>query len=359
MFVSNLPSEVRNSLIALQEHYDSFEEVSRGASGYLYFARNRISNATVAIKFYSGLPGDERHDEPRRLQSISSPNVLQILDARNVSDEWAYFVTPRCTGGDIDDLIHKRPSVYEAIDVTLGVCAGVSAIHAQGMIHRDLKPANIVIEGLTPKIADFGSVKLIVAGDTVFSATQHTVLYRPPESFATRIYTVKGDVYQIGLLLYQLLGGYLPYDGTAYLTVQERKIYDALPDDIERSIYVDEAIRERAQSGSLIDFGTLPPWISEAGRRAIRQMTSPDPSVRSTNAADIAAQLTHLRSVLSDWRWDGFSGKLKKSDRTIELRPASKQGLYEAFQYKASGLRRVPGIQISTLAMLVRQFSGD
>ena len=68
-------------------------------------------------------------DEPRNLSQSSSPNVLfTYFDARNVSSEWAYFVTPRCTGGDLDDFISSRPSVHAATDVAaLGEFAQVQA----------------------------------------------------------------------------------------------------------------------------------------------------------------------------------------------------------------------------------------
>ena len=101
MFV---PAEIVACLKDLETHYSNYQENGRGANGYLWFAKNRISQAEVAIKFYTGEPGDRRHDEPKLLSAIESPNVLPIYDARNVSDEWGYFITPRCCGGDIDDL---------------------------------------------------------------------------------------------------------------------------------------------------------------------------------------------------------------------------------------------------------------
>jgi len=126
----SIPSEIASTIKALDAHYTDFVSNDRGANGYLWFAKNRISHAEVAIKFYAGEPGDRRHDEPRQLSTISSPNVLPVLDARNVSDDWAYFITPRCNGGDLDDLINARPSVHEAIDVVLGIRTGESAVHA-------------------------------------------------------------------------------------------------------------------------------------------------------------------------------------------------------------------------------------
>lgn len=354
---SDVPPEIIAALSGLEEHYTDLQEIKRGASGYLFFARNRISNASVAIKFYGGLPGDGRHDEPRKLSAITSPNVLPILDARNVSDEWAYFVTPRCTGGDIDDFIGTRPSVHGALDIALGACAGVSAIHAQHMVHRDLKPGNIVIDEGTPRIADFGSVKALLSGETETTASQHSVLYRPPESFTTHRYSVKGDVYQLGLLVYQLFGGTLPYDGRSYLTPKERKIYDAIRDQVDQSIFVDDAIRRRAQAGKLIAMDSLPPWITGAARRAIREMICPNPAERCSCVADVAAHLSRLRPVLADWRWNGTCARVSVGGKVIELRPIG-GGLYEAYQQGINRFRRAAGFGAATLSILVKMISG-
>lgn len=169
----NLPNEVASALTDLADHYQDFETMDRGANGYLYFAKNKVSKMDVAIKFYAGEPGENRHDEPRQLSALTCPNVLPILEARSISDEWAFFMTPRCFEGDIDDVIESNPSVHTALDIAIGICAGVSSIHAAGMIHRDLKPGNIVMLAGTPRIADFGSVTAIEEGHQDVRASRH------------------------------------------------------------------------------------------------------------------------------------------------------------------------------------------
>src|SRR5690606_23569311 len=163
--MENLPEELQAAIAELQRDHDGFEFHPVGANGYLVFARNHISGAAVAVKFYYGAPGERRHDEPRLLASIRSPNVLPIIDARNLSDEWAFFLTPRCGDGDLDALISTKPAAVQAIDVALGICTGASAIHANGLIHRDLKPANIVCDVGVPLIADFGSIRQLAKGE--------------------------------------------------------------------------------------------------------------------------------------------------------------------------------------------------
>jgi len=354
--MSRLPQAIDGALSELAAHYGDFEQNERGANGYLFFARNKVTGAGVAIKFYAGEQGDARHDEPRQLCLIKNRNVLPILDARSVSEEWGYFVTPRCVEGDLDDLIATQPSVHEALDVALGICNGVSAIHALKMLHRDLKPGNIVMHMGTPQIADFGSVRMLTDGASHVTASKHSILYRPPESFGTGKYTAQGDVYQIGLVLYQLLGGYLPYDAGEYLTAKERKQRASLTDPVDRTLFEDSIIRTRSEAGGLLQPSSLPPWASMA-RRAVRDMTCPDPSRRCGSVADVAASLTHLRANMANWRWNGDVAVFRSDAKTIELRPSDDcEGLYQAYQATGidSPFRRVPGSKPGRLADVLR-----
>jgi serine/threonine protein kinase len=206
----------------------------------------------------------------------------------------------------------------------------------------------------TPRIADFGTVRVLDNGSDVTSASQHSGLYRPPESFANNQYSRSGDVYQIGLVAYQLLGGALPYDGRKYLSPRERKAYEAIEDPIDKSLYVDNVIRRKAETGALADCTSLPPWISASAKSALRQMTHPDPHQRLASMADVAAAMSQLRGTLRNWRFIGPVAQLITADRVIELRPtASNQ--YEAFQQKKGMFRRMPGMESSTLADLVRR----
>lgn len=350
----NHPEEIRNEIVKLEEHYENFEENNRGANGYLFFAKNKVSKQDVAIKFYYGEPGDRQHDEPRQLAAINSPNVLSILDARIISEDWGYFITPRCNEGDLDDLIRELPSSHAAIDAVIGICHGVSAIHAQGMVHRDLKPGNIMLDGGLPKIADFGSVRAIERGQEITRASGHSVLYRPPESFESGVYTKRGDVYQIGLVTYQLLGGEFSYNGEEYLKRQELKEYALISDPVERTIYIDNIISRRACKGELIKLSSLPPWVSNAARRCINQLVHSNPDQRVGSVSEVAAMLSRVRTTMQDWRWDGENALLIACGKHIEI-CSTKNGQYEAFQVKEGATRRVRGVRPGNLDQVIRQ----
>ncbi|MGA2169864.1 MAG: serine/threonine-protein kinase [Terracidiphilus sp.] len=348
-----LPEAIQEALESLEEHFLNLEANIRGGNGYLFFAQNKISNANVAIKFYAGESGDQQHDEPRKLAAIQSPNVLPIHEARNISDGWAYFITPRCDGGDLDDTIQSRPSMHEAIDIAIGICEGVGALHSQRMVHRDLKPANIVMHEGKPRIADFGSVRAIAIGEEDTHSSRHSVLYRPPESFVNDRYGFRGDIYQIGLVTYQLLGGWFSYDGIEYLKEKELRDLALIADPVDRSLFVDSVIEKRSRSGTLVRLGSLPPWAKRA-KRAIRSMTNPNPSARPSTVADVVAALTKLRVESHDWQWAGTTARLTEGGRTLELQPCP-GGNYQAYQTKGGARRRLGGSKAAKLEELVEE----
>lgn len=351
----DLPQEVQNCLSELEEHYTDFQENNRGANGYLFFAKNKVSEQEVAIKFYVGEEGLHQHDEPKQLAAIDSPNVLPILDARIVEQEWGYFVTPRCHEGDLDDLIAIYPSAHVALDTAIGICNGVSEIHASRMLHRDLKPGNIVINNGRPRIADFGSVKALADGDDSISASRHSILYRPPESFAIDRYTIEGDVYQVGLLIYQLLGGTLPYDGMEYLNRNDLREYKKLEDPVDQAIFVDSVIRSRAEAGALVDFSSLPPWVNTSAKRSLRSIINPNKEERLPSIAEVAAILTQIRSKMQNWQYVDSVMTLCKPGHTIEIRQCP-DGDYAAFK-KSNGrnFRRMPRMKYPKVTTLINK----
>jgi serine/threonine protein kinase len=224
------------------------------------------------------------------------------------------------------------------------------------MVHRDLKPGNIVVDRGCPRIGDFGSVRSLGANGTETTASHHSVLYRPPECFATNLYSRRGDVYQVGLVTYQLLGGVLHYDGTRYLTRRQRKQYEEIRDQIDQSLFVDNVIRQRAEAQTLLDLTSLPPWISNGAKRAIREMTHPTPNERLSSMGDVAASMSQLRTTLKNWRLVGTIARLETEDRVLEIRPSTTKR-YEAFQQRAGAFRRVPGLEPSTFSDLVTRCS--
>ena len=143
---------------------------------------------------------------------------------------------------------------------------------ASPLVHCDLKPANLLLNNKREaQIGDFGSVRRLPEGSNSVPGSGHSLLYRPPESVCSGTYGIEGDVYQVGLLLYQLLGGLLPYEEIAWLNEDEREQYSAIVDDFERSKFVDDILKRKITAGTIASLDSLPPWVDAQLSKTIRK----------------------------------------------------------------------------------------
>lgn len=354
--LDGLPEELQEYVRSeIAQHYELLERHHGGQNGYLLFAKENINAREVAIKFYSGEPGEARHNEPSLLANVESRSILPILYARQIDKDWAYFVTPRRFEGNLDEVIASGVSLRDAIRITQDILLGLGEIHQRSMVHRDLKPANIVMHESVPQIADFGSLKLIKDGDLAVTASKHSVLYRPPESFDTNEYNKKGDIYQVGCILFQLCGGYFPYNAMEHFNTRDMALYKKIIDQCDQSLFQDEVIRKRATSGRLIDLKKLPPWVPSQLKTVIRQMTNPNPEKRIYAASAATGALTKALASTKDCVMTAAGLELQLNDRTI-LFEAVQKDKFRALQNKGSGYRRIPGTDEDTLEALLQPY---
>ncbi len=267
----------------------------KGSNGYILFGEHNIQKKRIAIKFY--YYGEDYHDEVRLLNQIKSPNLLTIMHARTIENGYAYFITEEVIGGDLDSFLgHNRIGLKSAVSITKGILNGVIELHkdTNRLLHRDLKPANILLDSnQNPLIADFGSLKRIPEDQKYVTGSKHAALYRPPESHLDE-YSFCSDVYQIGLVFYQLLGGYLSYNEEDYLTNSQRKEYFKLPGDFEKSKYIDQILKSLSERGKLTQMKSLPYFVNKPIQRIISKATNPDPDRRYSSASEFRLKLHEL-----------------------------------------------------------------
>jgi len=203
----------------------------------------------------------------------------------------------------MDDVIDRTElQNLKAVDQTCQILSGVGILHEQRYLHRDLKPANIYVGDEDQSIiGDFGSIKHLPMGLSSIPASSHAILYRPPESIETNSYCFAGDIYQCGLVLYQLLGGYLPYDEISWLSKAEKRSYNDLETGADKSIYADKCIRSKILKGKIVDISTLPPWVPDILKRTIRKAINVDPGKRFASASAFHVNLNNIRSEVPDW----------------------------------------------------------
>ncbi len=299
---STLPDNIAAAAVELAKKID-FESVNdKGANGYVLIGRNRQLQRKVVVKFYFW--GDGAHAEPKLLSDLASPNVLEVHDAAAIDDDDAYFITPFCDNGDLDDIIAAGGiGVRQAVDMLLQVAKGASFIHGKGFIHRDLKPSNVFKRADdTLVIGDFGSVVKKGVSGYAETKSRHSLLYRTPEEVATERAYEQSDIYQLGILLFQLLGGSLPYDLMEWLNAGEKAEYAKLthPDN---EVYAAKAFEGRIISkGKLLDLASLPPWCPRNLQNVIRTCGKVDHAKRFESVSALIAKLNNLRASLPDWR---------------------------------------------------------
>ncbi len=205
----------------LAERYRIVALLGRGGMGDVYRAEDLKLGHVVALKFLPvSLQNDAAalaglHAEVRNARQVSHPNVCRVYDIGEVDGK--HFLTMEYIDGeDLASLLRRigRLPGDKALETAHQICAGLAAAHDCGLLHRDLKPANIMLDGRgRVRITDFG---LALSSDDALgrSETAGTPAYMAPEQIAKGEASVRSDIYSLGLVLYELFTGRMPYQAT-------------------------------------------------------------------------------------------------------------------------------------------------
>ena len=300
----SVPDDIRRSLHDLSESIRFTKHINKGANGWLFFGENLLHRKSVAVKFYNWGGDSSYHAEPAHLARLNSPNVISVMGAALVNNNYAYFITPYHPKGDLDDLIGETElGNIRAVQIVRAILNGLSHLHGEGLLHRDLKPQNILLsdEG-EPIIGDFGSVKKIPEGSQSVPGSGHAIIYRPPESVETGNYGISGDIYQVGIVLFQLLGGHFPYEESSWLNKREVTKYNDTEDLVDRQIYANSIILGKIKRGKVIDNASLPPWVCTTLKRIISKATHKDETKRYQSCSEFLAKLNSAMPSLHNWQ---------------------------------------------------------
>ena len=204
----------------------------------MYLAYDTILDRNVAVKV---LRGDLANDEKfvRRFQrealsasSLSHPNIVEVYDVGEDNGLY-YIVMEYIDGKHLKQLIKKRGSltIREVVDIMLQLTDGMAAAHDSYIIHRDIKPQNIMIlENGLIKITDFGIAMALNATQlTQTNSVMGSVHYLPPEQAMGKGATIQSDVYSMGILMYELLTGSVPFKGDNAVEIALKHIKEEIP----------------------------------------------------------------------------------------------------------------------------------
>ncbi|BBL78149.1 hypothetical protein RxyAA322_00030 [Rubrobacter xylanophilus] len=201
-------------------------ELGSGGMARVYLGVDRVLGRSVAVKVlkhgYGGTEVAGRfRREGRTAARLSHPNVVQVYDAGEGDLEGrrvSYIIMEYAPGGDLRSLISRRGPLPEGELRRIGaaVAAGLAHAHGRGVIHRDIKPHNVLLDGRgEPKVSDFGIARALEATRVTRTGSfLGTALYSSPEQLRGEPAGPPSDVYSLGVTLYQLATGRLPFEGS-------------------------------------------------------------------------------------------------------------------------------------------------
>ena len=231
----------------LGNRYEIIEKIGAGGMALVYKARCRLLNRLVAVKILRPeLTEDEEfitkfNIESQAAASLSHPNIVSVYDVGQQEDIH-YIVMEYINGITLKELITKKGhlSWEEGLGYAKQICSALEHAHKMNIIHRDIKPHNIMVtqEGVV-KVTDFGIARAVTAATTTLGGnTVGSVHYFSPEQAKGGYTDEKSDIYSLGIVMYEMLTGKVPFNGSSPVSIAMKHINDdpELPININRDI---------------------------------------------------------------------------------------------------------------------------
>lgn len=235
----------------INDRYEIIRSIGEGGMANVYLAHDIILNRDVAVKILRGdLANDEKFVRRFQREAISSsslnhPNIVEMYDVGE--DDGKYFIVMEyIEGKTLKSLIKRRGALTlpEVIDIMLQLTSGIAHAHESYIIHRDIKPQNVMIlEDGTVKITDFGIAMALNSNElTQTNSVMGSVHYLPPEQANGTGATIKSDIYSLGILMFELLTGKLPFKGENAVEIAIKQMRDSIPSVVEMNEDIPQSI---------------------------------------------------------------------------------------------------------------------
>ncbi len=231
--------------VLLGGRYEIIDKIGSGGMANVYKAIDRVLNRYVAVKV---LKKEFREDENfvkkfrSEAQSAAGLTHANIVNVYDVAEDRGlhYIVMELVEGITLKEYIHKKGKLTqkEVIGIAMQVCSGIDAAHSHNIIHRDIKPQNIIIskEGKV-KVTDFGIAKA-TSSNTISTNVMGSVHYTSPEQARGGFSDAKSDIYSLGITMYEMITGELPFDGDSTVSIALKHLQEDMvpPSEIVEDI---------------------------------------------------------------------------------------------------------------------------
>ncbi len=275
------------------EKYTIVKKLGAGGMGEVYLGIQRSLKRYVAIKTLNvrGILKPSRiemfDNEARLCASLNHPNIVLLYDYPGKKEivegrERPYMVFEYVDGMSLSQLIERKGALPlpRALEIAMAICRGLECAHNAGIVHKDMKSENILIDKQGHvKIADFGIAVMHSSADEGGKAGQGKVIgtpaYMSPEQVSGEVVTPRSDLYSVGVILYEMLTGSLPFDGPNAMAIVMKHVSEPAP----------------PPSGKRPE---LPPALDELVLKALEKR----PEDRFESAAQMAGHLEGIRKLL-------------------------------------------------------------
>ena len=267
----------------LSERYRLEGRIGQGGMATVYAGMDTVLRRRVAIKILRPQFAEDAdfvrrfYTEAQHAAKLSHPNIVNIYDVGREGETY-FIVMELVDGSTLAEMIESDGRLPEdvAIDFAAQICNGLAYAHRQGLLHRDIKPANVLVaKDDVVKISDFGIARAVTTQTVTITQpgmVMGSVFYISPEQAQGRELDETSDLYSLGVVLYQMLSGKLPYTGESPVTVALKHVSNPVP-----SLETDE------------------PGISPALAAIVRKLLQKEPAARFQSAMELATALRAAR----------------------------------------------------------------
>jgi serine/threonine protein kinase len=251
--VSGMPTSLMSLAASLEGRYQVLSELGRGGMGIVFQAYDKQLKEQVAIKLLSPLFSADPEALERLTREVSMarrithPNVIRIHDLSEVNG-LHYVSMEYFNGANLKEHLKRSGplSFHNAYQILSQICDGLEAAHSQGVVHRDLKSQNIMIGPSGQiKIIDFGLARSVhLEGMTATGLIMGTPEYMAPEQVAGKHVDERADIYALGVILFEMLTGRVPFTGDTAIAVGFQQLKDPPPSPRSINPHIPEEVEQ-------------------------------------------------------------------------------------------------------------------